>query len=303
MKKEILVGLLAIGFIFAGALSASAANVTWTLVEDSSYANTSPSGGVLCAGSGGADNCNFNTAQDCKNSGSPSVGTCSFAELSFTMASSCAAGNTGQSCTQNTDCGSALTPCVPCNPPARVGLTYFGSRDDTSKGAGEYVVNACENGFDVTKVNIATSEVVTHVGGSCMTMNTFNSSSGCDVGTASTNYDLKLWTSTVGTCGFPAGTMPGLALAGRIMAADSPTGVCGYTSGELSSIASTVGLGSGDYLSVLCGSGTLPTDLLTVCIAGADWESVIVASTSSNLGTICPGACGSCMGGTAEGVE
>mgnify|MGYP003572221110 FL=1 len=305
MNKGILVAFLAIGFIFAGVISASAATVTWTLVEDAAFAgNSRGAGGLLCKSGTTADNCNFNTAVDCKNSGTPTVGACSFAELNFTMASSCAAGSTGQSCTQNTDCGSPLTPCVPCNPPARQGVTFFGSRTDTSKGAGTYVANACENGYDITKLNIATSEVVTHVGGSCMTLDTFNSSSGCAAGTTAMDYDVKLWTSTIGTCGFPAGTMPGLTLAGRIYAVPTyPAGICGYSTSAIGSIASTVGLGSGDYLSIVCGSGTLPTDLATVCIPGAAWDAVIVASTSSNLASVCPGACGSCMGGTAEGVE
>jgi hypothetical protein len=303
MKKEILVGILAIGFVFAGVVSASAAAVTWQLVEHSSYAGTSPdSGGLLCRGGGGSNSCNFDTSVNCIGAGSPTVGACSYAELTFQMASSCAAGNTGQSCTQNTDCGSTLTPCVPCSP--NPGVTFFGSRTDTAKGAGTYVANSCEDGYDITKLNIATSEVVTNVGGSCMTLNAFNSSSGCDAGATSMDYDVKLWTSTIGTCGFPAGTMPGLALSGQIMAVGAETAACGYTSTQAGNIASTVGLGSGDYLSIVCGSGTLPTDLLTVCIPGAPWEAVIVASTSSDLSTICPAACGGgCMGATAEGVE
>ena len=259
MKKELWVGLLAIGFIFAGVVSASAAAVTWTLVEHANYANTSPnSSNLLCAGGGGTSKCNFDTSVDCVNVGNPSVGTCSFAELSFAMASSCAAGNTGASCTSNASCGTIAHPCVPCNPPAQVGVTYFGSRTDTSKGTGTYKVDACENGFDVTAVALATSEVVTHAGGSCMTLSTFNSSTGCAVGPASMDYDIKLFTSTIGTCGFPAGIMPGLALSGRIMEADSTAAACGYTTTNLDSIASTMGLGAGDYLSVVCGGGTLP---------------------------------------------
>jgi hypothetical protein len=239
----------------------------------------------------------------CASVGNPTKGSCSYAKLTFQMASSCAAGNTGQSCTTNTDCGSSLTPCIPCAP--NPGYTYFGLNSaGGTKGKGTYTVNACENGFTVTKVAIGTSEVVSHVGGSCMVLDTFNSSSGCAVGTASTDYDLKLWTSTVGACGFPAGTMPGLALAGRIMAATSTTGVCGYTSGQLSTIASTAGLGAGDYLSVLCGSGTLPGTLQSVCIAGAPWNSTIIAATSADVAGACAGACGGgCMAGTAEDVE
>ena len=304
MKKELWVGLLAIGFIFAGVLSASAANVTWTIVEDASFAGQSPgSDARLCTSDDGSTNCNMDPVANCASAGSPTTGSCSYAKLTFQMASSCAAGATGQSCTSNTDCGIVITPCVPCSP--NPGYTYFGlNSDGGSRGVGTYTVNACEGGFDVTKVAIGTSEVVSHVGGSCMVLDTFNSSAGCAVGTAATDYDLKLWTSTIGACGFPAGKMPGLSLAGKIMAANSPSTACGYTTGELSSIATTAGLGAGDYLSVLCSSGTLPTDLLSVCIAGAPWNAVIIAATNADLVSACGSACSSgCMAGTAEDVE
>ena len=98
-----------------------------------------------------------------------------------------------------------------------------------------------------------------------------------------------------------------MSLAGRIYAvpASSP-GVCGYSLGEVGSIMAGAGLGGGDYLSVMCGNGNLPTDLQSVCLPGADWEAVIIASTDAPLATECPSECaggGGCMAGTAEGVE
>jgi hypothetical protein len=301
MKKEILVGLLPIGFIFAGVVSAGAAAVTWTIVEDASFAMQSPGAdGLLGTGDDGFTWCNMDPVGDCETVGYPTKGSLSYAELTFKMASSCP--GTGQSCTSNTDC--IDTPCVPCSP--NPGLIYLGlNPGGGDKGLGTYTVDACENGFDVTKVAIGTSEVVPPFGGGCMVLDTFNSSTGCGVGTASTNYDLTLWTSMDGDCGFPTGIMPGLALSGKIMAATSTTTACGYTAGELSSIASAAGLGEGDYLSVMCGSGTLPTDLKSACIAGADWQAIIVASTSAGIAGACAGACGGvgCLAGTAEGVE
>jgi len=300
MKKEIWVGLLAIGFIFAGVVSASAAAVTWTLVQDATYAGNSPgSDGLLCTADDGTTNCNMDPVAQCATAGSPTSGTCSYAKLTFQMASSCTLANDGQSCSSNADCGGGV--CLGCSP--NPGVTYFGlNPGGGKKGEGTYTALTCEGGFDITRVSIGTSEVIGAVGGSCMTLDTFNSSSGCGTGNVSTNYDLGLWTSTVGSCGFNAGLMPALALSGKIMAASATSTACGYTAGELTAIG---GVSGDTYLSVLCGSGTLPTDLASVCIAGAPWEAKIVASTSANVPTECGSTCpsGGCMAGTAEGVE
>ena len=306
MKKGILVAFLAIGFIFAGVLSASAA--VWTLVETSGMIQHSPGadGIIGTSDDGTSDQCNMDPVVNCASVGSPTKGAYSYAELDFVYASSCGAGLTGQSCTQNTDCGNPLTPCVPCNPPAQIGLTYFGQNAaGGAKGAGTYTAKNCENSGDITALAIGTSEVVSHVGGSCMGLNAFNSGSGCADGTASQNYDVRLWTSTIPGCNYNAGVMPGLNLAGRIYAVPTvSTGVCTYSTGEINAIISAAGLGAGDYLSILCGSGTLPTDLSSVCIPGADWEAVIVASTTTDIGTTCPAACPTgCTGAAAEGVE
>jgi hypothetical protein len=301
MKKEMLVALLAIGFIFAGVVSASAGVVSWQLVESTSYAGNSPgTDNKLCTSDDGSTNCNLDPVALCASLGSPTKGSCSYAELTFQMASSCTLANDGQACTSNANCGGGV--CVPCSP--NPGVTFFGNTGiwGGQKGQGYYEALTCENGFDITKISLGTSEVIGAVGGSCMTLDTFNSSSGCGVGLASTSYDVDLWTSTVGSCGFPAGVMPGLNLSGRIMATTATAGACGYTTTQLNNIVSTAGLSG--YLSVLCGSGTLPTDLQAVCIPGAPWSATIIASTSSAIPTECASTCPeACTGGAAEGVE
>jgi hypothetical protein len=118
---------------------------------------------------------------------------------------------------------------------------------------------------------------------------------------------MNLWTSTAGSCDFLAGVMPGLSLAGQIFLVPMPMptpGVCGYSDTVINGIISDAGLENGDYLSIMCGSWTLPTDLEAVCIPGASWEAVIVASTTSSLASECPAACATgCAAATAEGVE
>ena len=305
MKKEFLIVLLAIGFIFTGAISASAATVTWTLIETAGMKLHSPgSDGVLgTIDDGLADKCNYSNVADCVTAGAPTQGSYSFSELHFAQDSSCALGTPGASCSTNADCGGL--GCIDCNTPGKVGLTYFAKNSaGAAKGAGTYVTDACEGSYDITNVSIGTSEVITSFGGSCMTLNTFNSASGCDAGPSSTNYDLNLWTNSVfPNCGTNVGLMPGLALAGRIYAVGSVgTGICGYDTSEINAIASAAGLSSG-YLSIMCGSGTLPTDLESACLPGADWESVIVAKAAGDVAGACASACGGCMAGAAEGVE
>lgn len=305
MKKEILVAFLAIGFIFAGVLPASAA--VWTLVETTGMIQHSPgSDGIIgTSDDGTTDKCNMDPIVNCASVGNPTKGAYSYAELAFTMASSCGAGLTGRSCTQNTDCGNPLTPCVPCNPPARIGLTYFGKNvNGGAKGAGTFTAKNCENSGDITALAIGTSEVVSHVGGSCMGLNVFNSGSGCAEGTSTMNYDVRLWTSTIPGCNYNAGVMPGLNLAGRIYRVPTYTTACGYSTGDIGAIATAAGLGTGDYLTIVCGNGTLPTDLSSVCIPGAAWEAVIVAKTTTDVAATCPAACPTgCTGAAAEGVE
>jgi len=317
MKKELMVALLVIGFLFAGVLSASATAINWTIVETAGMAGKSPGAdNLLGTADDGSSKCNYSDATGCLATGAPTSGSYSFAKLSFVQNSSCVLAGTGANpgdpCTDNASCapGGGLGVCVDCNTgTGKTGLTYFAKNPSGgSKGAGNYIVDACENGFTFTSVNIGTSEVLTASGGSCMTLiSGTDTSSGCGVGPASTEYDLKLWTSTLGSCGFSAGTMPGLALAGQIYDAgvSAPAGICNYSAGQIDGLIAGAGLGSGSYLSVMCGNGTLPTDLQSSCLPGAAWSSVVVAKTSTDVPGACSSACssGGCMAGTAEGVE
>jgi hypothetical protein len=315
MKKDFLMVLLAIGFIFAGAISASAGDVIWTLVETAGMKLHSPGpDGLIGTGDDGtSDKCNYSAVEYCEDDGNPTQGAYSYVKLDFVQDMSCVGGladvPAGTVCTSNADCGTPAGICKDCNTPEKVGLSYFARNPDGgNKGLGTYTVAACEDGFVMDSVSIGTSEVVSAVGGSCMILDSHVSATGCGEGTVSTNYDMTLYTSTLGKCGFNAGKIPGLPLAGRIYAAPTAsTGTCGYTTGEIEAIMTDAVLTSGDYLSIMCGNGTLPDfpDLQTVCIPGADWEAVIVAKTTADLTTECASACGGggCMAGTAEGVE
>jgi hypothetical protein len=313
MKKEILVAFIAIGFIFAGAISASAGTISWTLIETVGMKLHFPGTDNLLGTSDDVltAKCNYSNASACVVTGVPTQGTYSFAKLDFVQTSSCALGaNQGQFCTQNSDCGGLVPVCVDCNTTAGgVAYTYFAKNPTGgSKGLGTMTESACDNGFDWTNISIGTSEVVGGSGGGCMTLTAGSgkTNSGCGVGALSTNMTLDLYTSTIANCGFKAGVMPGLVLAGAVIdaGAGASGSVCGYTVGQLGAIITAAGLGTGSYMSVLCGNGTLPTDLQSGCLPGADWRTVMLSKTSANVPSSCGEACSSgCMAGTAEGVE
>jgi hypothetical protein len=319
MKKEFLVAVLAIGFIFAGAISASAGTITWTMVETTSMARHSPGadgliGQVNGIVSDGTTNCNYSDASSCATTGSPNTGAYGFSTLDFKQASSCAIAAlpvlVGDACTTNDNCGPGV--CVDCNTPSRVGTTYFAKNPTGgSRGLGTMTANACDNGFTYSNVSIGTSEVVGTSGGSCMTLTPSSpqSNSGCS-GALNTLTSMDLWIEVpiIGTpCAFPAGQMPGLNLAGSVFAGGSTpaSGTCGYTGPDVGAMMTDAGVGAGQYLFITCGTGTLPSNLQSACLRSADWTAMLVGKTSSAVPTVCGAACstGGCMAGTAEGVE
>jgi hypothetical protein len=308
MKKGLLVAVCGIGLMFWGVTAASAGSVTWTLVETEDMALHSPGNDELLGtpDDGTSDKCNYSNAEECTTNGNPTTGAYSYTKLTFVQDMSCALGTQGASCTENADCGGPLTPCAPCNLPSKVGLGYFAKNPSAgnNRGLGTMTTSACDNGFSFSAMSVGTSEIVGSDGGGCLTLDSDVSSSGCGVGSIGTTTDMKIWVSTIPGCGFPAGTMPGIDLTGQIMAGPTGSAVCGYNSGEVTSIMTDAGIGSGSYLMIVCGDGTLPTDLEAACLPGADWYAILVAKTSTDIVTSCGDACSSgCMAGTAEGVE
>ncbi len=275
MKKGLFVALCAVGLVLAGVVAASAGTVGWTLVQTSTMKLHTPGSDNLLGTSddGGGDKCNFSAEKDCPTAGNPTSGTYSFAKLNFVQSSSCALANNGHNpgddCTQNSDCGT-IGICVDCNSGAGgVADTYFARNPSGgSRGIGTLTWNACEGGFKYSNISIGTSEVLSHAGGGCMVLSPGSgaANSGCGVGPVSSTYDLDLYTSTIPNCGFKAGTMPGLILAGSVVdaGAGASTSVCGYDTTEIGGIISDASLGTGDYLMIVCGSGTRPAFRLSV---------------------------------------
>ncbi len=318
MKKGLLVALCTVGLVIWGITAASAGTITWTMVETATMAKVAEGpDGLLGTGDdvSNGTNCNYSDASACAVTGNPTTGAYSLANLQFVQSSSCviaSGGNSpGDTCTQNSDCGSPLGICVDCNSGTGGAATGYFARNPSggSRGLGTLTANACDNGFTWSNIAIGTSEVITASGGSCMTLTpgSGTGNSGCGVGPLSANMSLDLYTSTLPNCGFKAGTMPGIALAGSVIDAGAGPGapVCGYTVAQLGAIIADAGLGAGSYLSVLCGNGTLPSNLQSACLPGASWASVMVTKTSTSVGNACGEACssGGCMAGTAEGVE
>jgi hypothetical protein len=309
MRKELLVALLAASFIFAGALSASAGSITWTIVQTAAMAGKSPGLDMrLGTSDDGSSLCNYSNATACVTSGSPTSGSYSFAYLDFQIPASCALASdphkAGDPCTQNSDCGSPVGVCVPCGDAS---YTFFARNpENTSRGAGTYTVEACEGSFEYTAVSIGSSEATFGSGGGCLTLVAgTDTTSGCGVGDVSSLYTMDLWVRNplnMAACGFKAGVLPGLSLAGRVYDASAAAGtaICQYTTGEIDAILAAAG-GTG-YVSILCGTGTLPSGIEAACLSNSPWNSKIIAKTTSVAA--CDDECASgCMAGTAEGVE
>ncbi len=319
MKKGLLVALCVIGVVFWGITTASAGIISWSILQNGGMAGKGPgSDGLLGTGDDtSGEKCNYSNASACAVTGSPTSGTYSKAELNFVQSSSCVLANSGHNpgdtCTQNSDCGVGLAICVDCNSGSGgLARTYFATNPaGGGKGLGSLTVNGCDGQVDYTNISIGTSEVLGGSGGGCMTLKAgaATGGAGCGVGPISTTTDMDLWVSTpIPACGFKAGVMPGIALAGRVYDAGvaAPAAICGYSTGQIDTIMGPThaNLGSGQYMLLVCGSGTLPDPLQSACLSGAAWNTKMIASTSASLATSCADECSSgCMAGTAEGVE
>ena len=318
MKKGLLVALCVMGVVFWGITTASAGIISWSILQTGGMAGKGAgSDGLLGTGDDtSGEKCNYSNATACAVTGSPTIGTYSFAKLNFVQSSSCVLANSGHNpgdtCNVNADCGVGLAICVDCNSGSGgLANTYFATNSvGGSKGLGTLTVNGCEGQVDYTNISIGTSEVLGGSGGGCMTLKAgaATGGAGCGVGPISTTTDMDLWVSTpIPACGFRAGVMPGIALAGRVYDAGAGAGAttCGYSIPQIDAIMSASGLGSGQYMLLVCGSGTLPSPLQSACLSGAAWNTKMLASTSASLATSCADECGGggCMAGTAEGVE
>ena len=114
MKKGILVAVCATALLFLGATLASAGNITWSILTDTSAAAKGPGADrVIGTVDDTANNCNYSSATGCLGGDAPTIGSFSYTYLDFQMAASCSLGSSrGNSCASNADCGGF--PCVPC---------------------------------------------------------------------------------------------------------------------------------------------------------------------------------------------
>jgi hypothetical protein len=305
MRKGILVAVCATALLFLGTTLASAGDITWNILTDTSVAGAGPGADrVIGTADDTTNNCNYTTATGCLAGSTPSIGSFSYTYLDFVQTASCALGDKrGQTCASNADCDDL--PCQPCGADT-YSFFYKNPGASANRGLGKFVVTNCSSGITYKNMSIGTSEAISGSGGGCLTLQGAGlddkEGSPCGVGAFTSTVDLTLWVNAFGTCDLAAGNIPDINLDGRVYnaASSAPAGVCGYSAGEVDAIRGVAG--NTGYLMIACDSQTLPSPLASVCISGSPFESVIVSHTTQNASD-CPDCGGGCVAATADGVE
>ncbi len=326
MRRE-LIGLFCVaGMIIFGIGTASAVELEWTLLMDSSIAGAepqevSPGTFLVLPGSTGPDNCNFSADQNCETGATPSEGSYSFSALEYddSLTHSCldlgggaAAGapcicSEGGLCTSDADCssgscagagdccpGGPLTQCLECaqDPTGMDAFSYFGIHPTLGPAPN---MDTCQvyttNNFATTRYKVASSD--TNSGGACIQLNPDNApyvGSPCAVGQISGSLDVDVY---VGGCFLKGTTIQNINYVGDVIDVDdtSPSSQCGYTQAQLLTMLAQASAKGGEYLQILCGETTIPADSKTVCLKNAETKFVTVAYTAgdaSDCGGTCP---------------
>jgi hypothetical protein len=324
MRKELLVMVCALSLILGAASMANATKVSWTLLQDTGIAGNGPGtddliGTVDDTSSGQHNNCNFNYVANCDTTGTPTQGSYSFVALELPQTASCLAGNLGDPCTTNTNCGTGGI-CIPC--PDVAGWDTYSYMGNVNQTLGTGKMAACqETGlFRWTSINLGSTESISSgTGATCINMRTSPSAfaSGCGPGasfTSTANIKFSLGCNPL----LGAGQIDNLNLNGRVYATGTPIlasececypkTTAGATA--LNTIRGVAAGKGGSHLLVLCGNTSIPNDSTTtsVCLRGASVWDVVVAYTASNASS-CTDAnplCtepGSCAGGVAEEAQ
>ncbi|MEW6440333.1 MAG: hypothetical protein AB1640_05290 [bacterium] len=316
--KNVLAVLCAVALVFGMAGMASAGNVLWTILEDTSVTGHGP-GADLRIGTGDdtliSDNtetnkCNFTAGANCAASGAPTTGSYSFVKMDLlTQDYSCADGaNAGQECTDTgspvTDCGAgAILGCVSCEDPT---FTYLGIGTNLN-GNGTMTICNSGSGFSYSVLKIGTTESVPGLSGGCLTLDTPGDDTGTPCGLGAFNSTLDV-TIKVAACLVAGGRVPNVAMTGRVyqMGAAVTSGACGYDVPGVQALMAQAPANA-TYFMVSCANNqTLPLDLTTACISGSRFNSKIIAySTTSAADFSCSAECGGggCMMGSADEAE
>jgi hypothetical protein len=326
MRKEFLVALALIAFVFGTVGMANAGLIAWKILEDSAVAGDGPYSdnlvGHLTDSSYPPDTyeknrCNLTGLANCETLGAPAVGSYSFVAMDLHQDKTCGYlhddPNGGKNCTDAGDCPGAELGCVDCTDD-KVGwsngydsYSYFGNTNAALGPGTFYTCQASGSSFTYAGMNIGTSESVQGLGFGCLNLASTGGGGGttpCGAGLWSSNLNVDL---KVALCLVTGGTIPGITLNGRVYKKGDTvtTAVCNYTTGEISTLLGKVPAG-GQYMLVACDNTlTLPAYPTTkaTCLAGANVYSRVSAWTANDM-TDCSTPCSppptTCAGGEAE---
>lgn len=317
MRKEILPILILTCLFMWDASTAHAVRLHWKFLTHTSVASKGPGpDGLIGTGDdtnqGENNNCNFTIDPMCSSTGSPSVGTYSFAAIEFRsdMVNSCLYGDTpGEPCLAGAcsplgdHCPGDGAICVPCNktPTTWDSFSYFAlqsweweppptTMDTCQEYDGPEDPNPLDSGaqteFQILDFVTNLTEPVFGTGSGMLQLSDVTTGSiggPCGLGaTISGSFDVYI------TAFYPA--MIPMPYTGDVIDMDDPIAAsCGYTVSDLNTmIANVRSVEPGaEYLMILCGSSTIPNDHLAPCMAGASFDFVFVVYTTDDA-TQCP---------------
>lgn len=313
MRRKLLLILLLTCFLMWGWATAHAVGLYWTFLKHASVANKGPGPDALIGTSddtnhGENNTCNFTVEQFCTLTGSPSVGSYSYAAIEFRsdMVNSCLYGDTpGEPCIAGPCsplgdyCPGDGAICVPCNksPTTWDSFTYFGPKymppSSTMITCQEYDgpedPNPLDSGgqteFQIFDFYINLTELAPGTGSGMLHLSNIMTDfigGPCGLGPISGSFDVYI-------ASFDPFMIP-MPFTGDVIDMDDPSASsCGYTVSDLNTmIANARSIEpSAEHLMIVCGSSTIPNDNLAPCMAGASFDFVFVVYTANDV-TQCP---------------
>jgi len=266
MKKALFAVLCVTAVLLWGAPAANAGALTWTVLTHASLAGKGPGPDELIGTTddtttGEFNSCNFTTASSCATTGSPTIGSYSYAsvEMDGDVTHSCLGGDKAGApcvcadlvtpCTEDAQCpgalcspadccpGGILTPCIACaqdDPPGepfgppKDTYTYGGS-SQTSSGT----LTTCQEAdpvgdtdpptdFEFTAVELAGSEAIPGIGEGCSRLKSGGPYLASPcTGNGSISGSFDVETFILG-CTVPGGTIDNQSLSGDIIDITDP---------------------------------------------------------------------------------
>jgi len=324
MRNALLKGLCIATAILWVTTAAEAGWITWEFLMHSSVAGKSPGPDGLIgtsddtSSSGERSACNFTQETDCHVAGSPTVGAYSFAaiEIAAGVVNSCLFGEAqGQPCISGPCsplgdyCPGDNAFCIPCPQRGQApdAFTYLGTEgvwpDDEAQMFvcqeydGPQDPDPSDTGgqteFMISSLEVHITDPFLGMSGGGLSLSYYDTpehflGGPCGVSaTVSGSFDAYVWGA------YPdAFAMP---FSGDVIDMDNPTAAsCGYGLSDINTMITNARASypEAEYLMILCGTATIPTDSTLTCLAGGALDFVFVLFTTDDASQCPDNGCG-----------